>query len=385
MRSDAEVWNTQMWVKWCGSVARYKKLQYLCISITNKAINTAMKINRLFFLFAMLLVLSLACKAEEPETAGKPKRLELGLKYIGELQTDFKGGYNFLNYLRLSGTLNITPEWRVHLTTLSTAKTNDCILGDMLVFSNIEVLEDIPLTLAVAGVEWERTTSSGTHSVFAGIRNVNEDYFSSELTAFYINSSCGIFPTIAANYPIANYPFASVGLHYAYDSKHWGAKASVYNGVGYYRFTGRENLFRVCPGSDGLFFLAQGEYKGSTGNYFLGGSMHKASPVLWTYAEQTVYESEKCDVGLIGAYSHCFDRDAFCRNFVGLGAKVGVKNIEMGLFTQYADFFDMHEFQTELNCSIPVSKNVYVMPALHYVNGSTEKSLIGMMRLGVEL
>ena len=56
--------------------------------------------------------------------------------------------------------------------------------------------------LAVLGYmhEWKEA------HLFVGVRNVNEDFFTSDVTSLFTNGSCGIFPTIAASYPIANFP-----------------------------------------------------------------------------------------------------------------------------------------------------------------------------------
>lgn len=327
-------------------------------------------------------VFVMSAKAEEGDSTFH--RVEFGMEYIGELQTDFSGGFNFLNFLRLDGTLNITRNLRFSLSTLSVAHTREALMGDIQTFSNIEA-DNIPLTLAVAGVEWEIPAAKGTHTLFAGIRNTGEDYFASNVTSFFINSSCGIFPTISANYPIATYPMAAMCLHYAYDSEHWGAKATLYNGEGNYRFSGRNNLFRFCPADDGIFLMAQGEYKSSTGRYFLGGSMYKSSPVLWTYGEQSVFESSRCGVHLIAAYSHCFDSESYCRNFAGVGAKLHTPRFEAGLFADYADCGADHEWATELSVRVPIYNTIYIKPSLHYINGTSASGVVGMVRFGVVL
>lgn len=341
-----------------------------------------MDINKAIVTLLFFTATTVGICAEETDDS---KRIELAMEYNGELQTDFNGSYNFLNHIRLDATLNVSRRLRLNVSTISMAKSNESILSDLQVFSNIESPEDIPLTLAVAGVEYELPAANSTHTFFAGIRNTGEDYFASDLTAFFINSSCGIYPTISANYPIGTFPYASMSLHYAYDSEHWGAKATIYNGEGHYRFSGRDNMFRICPQSDGIFCMAQAEYKASTGNYFLGGSIYKDSPTLWAYGEQNVYTTATHSLSMIAAYSHCLDSEALCRNFVGAGAKLDINDVQLGLFTDYADFDGMHEFATELCCQIPLSKSIFVKPALHYINGTTEHTVVGMMRFGITL
>lgn len=328
-------------------------------------------------------VIAVCCNAQE--NTSSMKRVEFGLDYTGELQTDFRGGSNFLNLLRLDGKVNITDRLSFNVSTLSIGSSKDNMMSDLQVFSNIEVFEEIPLTLAVAGVEWQIPSGNGDHTLFAGIRNTGEDYFASDVTSFFVNSSCGIFPTISANFPISTYPYAAMSLHYAYDSEHWGAKATVYNGEGYCKFSGAENLFRVCPKSDKVFCMVQGEYKNDGNSYFLGGSLHDGTPTMWTYGEQKVYGAPSCDIRVIAAYSHCFDKESFCRNFAGVGMKLDIGNTAIGLFTDYADFNEWHEYATELSVQVPVCKYAYVKPSLHYINGSTEKGFVGTFRIGVNL
>lgn len=338
-------------------------------------------------IISMLPLFGYAEEADRPTPAlpVKEGNFEFGLQYDGELQTNFHGDYNFLNLLRLDGSVRLSENLRINVSTLSIAHTNENLASDLQTFSNLVTDENVPLTIAVAGMEWEKETAKGTHKVFLGVRNTGEDYFASEVTSFFVNSSNGIFPTISANYPICTYPYASMSLHYEYDSKHWGAKATVYNGEGHYRLAGRDNVFRICPKSDGVFVMAQGEYKTSKSNIFLGGSLYKDSPTLWTYAEHNIGEYENGGLSIIATYSHCFEKEALCRNFVGAGAKLDINKVELGIFSDYADYSFGHEYATELSCRIPLCKHLSVKPSLHYINGTTEKGLFGLVRMTIGL
>lgn len=312
----------------------------------------------------------------------------VGLEYVSELQTNFKGDNNFVNLLKLNGELPLSEKVRFRLSTISVARTNDeAIVNDLQVFSNIDV-ENIPFALSVAAVEWD---IDAHNSLLFGVHNMNEDTFSSDVTGLFTNSSCGIYPTLSCNYPIANYPVASVGVRYKYDDERFGLVGAVYNGVGYYDFTGRENVFRVCPKSDGVFALTLGEYKHNDSHYFLGGCLHygdpyemderKARTTLWTYAEQKVTNS----LSLLGGYSHAFHSSSYCRDFAGLGGRLTIKNAELGLFSDYAHFEDVDEWATELTCKIPISEHVYVQPTAHFISQDTEHFVVGVLRLWVEL
>lgn len=332
------------------------------------------------------LLLALTCiygKAQNTEKGNN--RLEFGLNYTGELQTDLRGGSNFLSLLRLDGRVNITRNLRFDISTLSIGRAKDCMMYDLQVFSNIETGEEIPLTLAVAGMEWEADTQHGSHKVFVGIRNTGEDYFCSDVTSFFVNSSCGIFPTLSANFPMATYPFGAMSVHYAYEGEHWGAKATIYNGEGRYKLHGRENMFRVCPKSDKVIAMAQGEYRNNSAGYYLGGSLYDSSATMWAYTEQKLCNTSNGELHGIAAYSHCFDKDYICRNFAGAGLKMDMKGAQIGLFADYADFGELHEFASELSVEIPVCKFANVKPALHYINGSTTEGVVAMVRVNLKL
>ncbi len=335
-----------------------------------------------------LLTLTLTISAQAEERDSTLTRFEYGIDYTGELQTDFGKGFNFVNLLRLDGRLNVTDRLHLDVATLTALRTNDHIVPDLQVFSNLVSPEQIPLTLAVAGLTYELPTRRNSHTLFFGVRNTGEDYFASPLTAFFANSSCGIYPTLSANFPIATYPYAAMALHYEYDSRHWGAKATIYNGEGRYRFGKGESLFRIDPMMSGLFCMAQAEYKHEGSSYFLGGSLYKDSPTLWAYAEQQAFSNASCSLQLIGCYAYSPTTSSICPHFAGIGGKLTVRKIEIGLFTDYADFGGLaddthhHEFATELTCQIPIGKYVYLKPALHYINGTTTHRLVGAMRFG---
>lgn len=330
------------------------------------------------FLF-FLAFYSLACLTSFSQTAS--------LEYISELHTDFKDNYNFLNLLKLSAEYEVSKHFAFKASSISFAKTrNEPVIEDLQVYSNIDV-DNLPFAFAILGAEWR---INDENTLFVGIHNVNEDCFASDVTSLFTNSSCGIYPTIGNNYPIANYPVASLGMHYKYDGEHFGAVASLYNGVGNTRIAGRENVFRFCPKSDGLFGLVQGEYKLNGNEYFIGGCLHygelddvkghKVRTSLWAYAEQAVTENLK----LIGGYSHAFHACSPCKDFVGFGGKYTLNNVEIGLFSDYAHFIDNNEWATELTCKAQLSEHIYLQPTLHYIKNNEVNRVVGLLRLGVE-
>lgn len=321
---------------------------------------------------------------------------EFELTYTAELQTDFKKGTNWVNLFRTDFSLPIGEHFRADLATISTAKTREeRLVDDLLTFSNIEE-GNIPLALSVLGLNYQ----IGKSSFFFGIRNLNEDYFTSPCTSLFTNSSCGIFPTISANYPIANYPVASVGVDYKLGLKHWTFETSLYNGTGYRNFTGRENVFRICPKSDGILSITSINYRNNDNGYYLGIALHDGLPigdeednkmekeekakkkeqnaVLWGYVEQLISPR----VHILLQYSISPTEKRGCRHYAGAGFVFQCKNTTGGIFTGYADFKDKYEWVNELTWQIHFWKNGYIQPTLHFIKNNQGKAVIGLLRFG---
>jgi len=315
-------------------------------------------------------------------------RPEFGVAYTSELQTNFKEA-RWNNLFELSANIPLSNKVSFDIASMSLfTSAMEPLIPDLQGFSNMDAYQDIRFALTVAGFTWH---INDEHSLFAGIRRIDEDYFCSDGLALFTNSSCGGFPPVTGNSLIPTYPYAGMGIHYAYDSEKWGVQASVYNGMGSYELTGQYNVFRFCPKDDGIFALAQIEYRHKGSHYFLGASMHdldlleivgrKIRPAIWTYAEQAVGTG----FTLIGAYSHAFSDDELCKNFVGIGGKYACKNVEMGLFTDYTNIIEIDEWATELTCNITITDHLSLQPALHIINTDGETNCVGMLRLGINL
>ncbi len=309
-------------------------------------------------------------------------RPSFGLDYTGEVQTDFHGA-RVANLLQLHADIPLSRKFSFQAASISTLATSRLldVLG-LQGYSNIETYGlDIPFALSVAGFTWQL---NDRHSLFAGIRNTDEDYFCSDGLALFTNSSCGIFPTLSYNYPICTYPFAAMGIHYAYDHERLRLQASLYNGMGDYHFSGRYNVFRVCPGSDGVFAIGQAEYRYRDSRYFLGACLHseyEASPAAWAYAEQALLPG----LTLIAAYSHAFGSDNLCENFYAVGGKYDLGRAELGLFTDYTRVAGVDEWATEFLCDLRLTDFLSVEPVLHVITTDGETNCIGMLRVNISI
>lgn len=309
---------------------------------------------------------------------------QIGVWYDTELQTDFKGNSNYVNLLNLSADYPLGEHFKLSAATISIAKSrNESLLDDLQGFSNIEA-DEIPLTLSVAGIGWE---VNDRHSLFCGIRNVNEDYFISPVTSLFINSSCGIFPTLSCNMDIANYPLASMGLHYCYSAPSFCLQASAYNGQAYDRLTGADNLWRITPHSDGLFFITQLDWQRAKGHYYVGAAQHtgvhhgaSAQTALWAYTEQSLTDQ----LSFIADYSHAFGHSSQCTDFVGFGGQYAWNRSTLGFFSDYANFRHDSEWATELTYKYNITSSVFLQASFQLIHHGSWQSA-GIIRMSVRI
>lgn len=350
-----------------------EKKQYLC---TRKIRKEVSGMNNRHLIYALTIV-GMVC-------SHRLKAQEVGLWYDTELQFDTHGKTNHVNLLYLSADYQASKQIKLSAATISIAKTRDeSLIDDLQTFSNVEA-DNMPLTLALAGVSW---TPNQRHTLFAGIRNVNEDYFISPVTSLFTNSSCGIFPTIGCSLDIANYPVASMGVHYAYTTPTFGYQASVYNGQGYDGWTGRGNVWRVTPHSDGLFVMTQADWTQGQGQYFVGGCLHtgtaddpSAKEMLWAYTEQSLTER----LSLIADYSHAFGHGCRCTDFAGIGLQYAQGKSTIGIFSDYARFGNDEEWATELIYRHDLSDKVFLQGAYHIVRHGNWQP-VGLIRVSVRI
>lgn len=323
-----------------------------------------------------------ATSATERGEESSGMRPTVGLDYTGEVQTDFKRA-RFVNLLQLHADIPFCRKLSLQLGSISTLATdNEYILYSLQDYSNINVIyPNIHFAFTVAGLSWQ---INDRHSLFAGIRRTDEDYFCSDGLSLFTGSSYGILPTFTWNAYICTFPEAALGFHYAYDHENLCLQASLYNGFGNHEFGGRYNVFRFCPKSDGIFALGQAEYRHRGSHYYLGASLHSQNDVLstlWTYAEQALTPN----LTLMAIYSHVFGRDVLCRNFCALGGKYGIKRFEFGLFSNYTNVVGFDQFATEFLCSIQLWKYFTVKPVLHVITTDGDTNCVGLFRVNFSI
>ena len=344
--------------------------------------------------------------------------LSFAQEFSGELtsewQWDMNKRTNWVNLLRLNMRLPLANgKGAFEAATLHVAKTKEeTILADWQGFSNIEA-DNMFAAIAVLGY---MHTWQNAH-LFVGVRNVNEDFFTSDVTSLFTNSSCGIFPTIAASYPIANYPFSGLTLYFDVTRGPWTFKNSLYNGTGYNGWKGNDNPFLVRPKRDGVFNISQLEYSAHDARYFAGLTVHtrqhlacgqeafetqdgssasendgeeavstekttnKTTFAWWLYGEQPVWTAGDRSVVCMAQYSENTSHKDKCYRYAEVGCAYRDSLNECGLSGQYARFQEGNEWSMELTWRRQLSETVAVQPSFQYVNNANGQFTVLSARL----
>ena len=355
--------------------------------------------NRIIFIILLLCSINV-CQSSAQSISGV---------YTTEWQWNMKQKTNWVNQLRLDMSLPLGKgNNSIEVATLHVAKTDDTIIDDWQGFSNIEA-DNMFAAIAVLGFmhEWK----SG--HVFLGVRNVNEDFFTSDVTSLFLNGSEGIFPTIAASYPIANYPFSGLTLYFDITKKGWTFRNSLYNGTGYNGWTVHDNPFLIKPKTDGIFNMSQIEYTHRSGEYYAGIAVHtRQQPFVtedepastmtqtngtsvngtmtdentpnktstdenslarttfawWLYGEQKLWTSGEKNILCMVQYSENSSRKNACYRYAEIGgAYLDAKN-ECGVSGQYAQFQQGDEYSLELTWKRQLTKAIAVQPSFQFIH-----------------
>ncbi len=310
-------------------------------------------------------------------------------EYTTEWEWNFGDKMNWVNLLRLD--VQVSP-WRngsFELATLHVARTSDPIIDDYQVFSNIYEENNVA-AIAVLGYRhtWEHA------GLFVGVRNANEDYFTSYCTSLFTNSSPGIFPTIGASYPIASYPVSAMTVHFDLSFGNWTFMNSLYNGVGHNGWNRHDNPFIVNPKRDGVFDIMQLTYETDRCFYSAGAAIHSrfftineegepvdpeeaeksSSCALWIYGEQTVWEKNDDNRLLIMAqYSQNTRKHSGCRLYAEIGGVYDYKSNSFGISGQYAEFFQGRERSLEVTWKRELKESIFIQPAFQYISNNNGK------------
>lgn len=315
------------------------------------------------------------------------------ISYVTELQYNLNNKVNMSNLLRLRATIPTKHNGEFALETIHIFRTNpERVVNDRQVFSNIEE-ENLPCGISVLGY----TQYFRNSSFFAGIRNLNADYFDSPGMVLFTNSSCGIFPTISANYPVANYPVSCMCIDYKAVFKRWSVEVSLYNGVAYRGISGRNNPFIVNPVKDGVFGIAEICYIGDNGTYFAGSGLHnryehpergidkRVNCVWWGYAEQCLLKTGIREITLLAQYSRGTYTSNGCKRYFEAGL-VWLENRKenthyIGISVHTAQYGYGNETAAEITYRYNICGNFFIQPAVHLIKSNSEYQKVFLIRL----
>ena len=302
--------------------------------------------------------------------------------------TDGKTGW--CNLLEVSAETGLWKDAQLETAAISTYNLGIPVAGDLQAFSCIDAGPDKAFRLIEAGI---RQNIGDKGSVYAGLRNIDMDHFTTPFTALFTNASHGNFPILSANFPLATYPLAALclsGLTF---------RESLYNGVASDRIN---RQFRFCPRSDGMFNIGSlsyhiGEEERHHGyyavGYALGSSPSETSAdktfnyALWTLIEQPLLHIGESHLGAMWQGGTSPASRSTCRHYWGAGliwSNIPPRMTQVGLVVNRALYADGRETDVELTGSFPVCNHFTLQPAVHCINTNGNYTAAAQLRAILE-
>jgi len=347
----------------------------------------------------ILIIIPLCAQAEN-------KKIQFDIDYTTELQYNFENKCNWVNLLSLELDINVRKNGSLNLQTISTFKTSkERIINDLQVFSNIEAA-NMWVNLFLAGY----THTFDSITLFGGIRNVNRDYFTSEYTTIFTNSSCGFYPTASANFPLPNYPFSAMCLHSEF---HFPNKIKLKNSI--YNGTGRQILqsslfFSINPSRDGVLDVFELSYAPKSKYYrfysvggilgigngshirdsFSGQKYKNVNYALWGNVEKCVFRKNKREVGILLQGSFAPENQNNCINYIGAGAILTgfvspKKRDYLCFFINRAAYHGIAEIATEFTWQYAITSSITIQPTFDYILTGKEQHVVALLRMYIEI
>ncbi len=353
-----------------------------------------------------LVLLSIAASlttvsfAQEESAENSTSKQGVEFNFEGEMTSEFQWNFNdkvnWVNLLALNLELSPWEGGALQLQTNHTVKTHETIIDDYQGFSNIEE-DNLFCAIMVLDYFQEFGDDDLGFDFAVGVRNMNEDFFVSDIASFFTSSSPGILPTISASYDIANYPVASLGLHLDFKFSGFTLSNSFYNGVGHNGWTSDDNPFIFRPKEEGIFDALQLAYENedSGTSAFAGACFHtrqfdgdaeiiaeKSTCAWWLYLEQQLCANDKNYLSLMAQYSENTNKDNECYRYAELGFVGGFNDRNtVGLSYQFAQFQESDEHSLELSWNSQINDVVSLQPTAMYIHNDNGDYGILSMRL----
>lgn len=342
-------------------------------------------------------LLSLFCTALSLSVHAQ--RIQWNVAFTTEGLWEVRHGKTRWNNLLEAGTgIGLWKGAQLELSAISTFDTGNPTCEDRQGLSNIETGENKAFRLTHAGL----CQQFGRHwNVFAGLRSVDADYFTSPLTSLFTGSSHGIYPVLSENFPVGTYPLSAVSLHVEYSAnKHVTLKESVYNGVASDRLN---RQFGYRPRSEGTLNTGSFSYmlrpdKQYSGHYTIGYILGTQPAVtarlsynyaLWALTEQAVANMGHTRFHLLLQGGLAPASRSQCRSYWGVGTVLSgvLRNGKgnLGLAVNRAVYTEGTETDTELTACFPVFNCCILQPAVHVIRTDGHTALVSLLRLCIEV
>jgi hypothetical protein len=315
------------------------------------------------------------------------------------------GVANWVNLLNVDYTIGLWRDGSLDLDLLAVANLRmeqgkGGVADNLHIFSAIE---DSPSTLALMTFGVGQRLLNDHLYLFAGIRNLGKDYFTTPWNSIFTASMNGLFPSIATTFAVADAPNAAMALHAEWHpSKGWYTKLSLYDGVASQRW---DELFRLNIRRDGVFAIGEvgfsGGGKGLWGNYNIGASYGYAPTVaelmegghskssrasMWFLAEQPIFRrsngGELCVI-LHGAWAPQSDCDTY-GSLAFVCSHLAFEGDYVGLLASRSLYRGGRETQVEVTYSYPYRYGT-IQPAVHRVHSTLGNYTIAVVKLIVEI
>ena len=335
------------------------------------------------------------------------KEFEYNLEFTTEPENKFGGKFDLLNLLSLD--LSIPTEklglWKngnIDILSFATYKLQkERIYDDLQGFSNIETDENTPFGFSLLGYTH---SFDEKFSIFAGLRRINVDYFDSDNTSFFTNSSIVAFPTAASNFYAPIDPFSAMCLHFEYQTtENLLLEISFYNGVAYFPYDDFKKNFTVAPKQDGVLTIGEINYSknllgiGNNALYCLGACglpfyEKNKNFSIWARLEQNIFNFNEREVqfflfysfGKIDEQAEVIDNFLCAKNYYGTGFIVKnlfTKEDGLGAYYHFAEYRTNKEGALEISYKYNVVSWLTLQPTIHIIKTANEKTVgIGMVR-----
>lgn len=327
----------------------------------------------------------------------QPPRLSLSLNYTSVgLYNVTSDRANWINLLDAAADVRLWRDasFEVEMLAVNNLRNSMGLSGvadELPVFCCIED-GSVPLSLFKLGIR----QVFGPVTLFLGVRNVNNDYFTSQWNSMYTASTNGLFPTLTHNFPLSDSPLSAMCLHIEWEIFNgFVLKNSLYNGVASDRW---DEVFRVRPGRDGFFDIAEIGYKGTgyLGEYRAGVVWSNAYVEelarrdhrrgAWAIAEQPLYvASSGRELALLLNYG--YTPSCCCDKYWGAGL------VWRGLATTQRDYLGVmynrswHKSGIESDIEITYAYThgcLTVQPAVHQIFASNRNRTVVMLKLAID-